>query len=107
MNQSRQSSDSRPEVTPVSHFLWVLAALLALLALTAGSAFIKLGAFNTVINMAVSVAKTLLVMLIFMHETEARVLTRMTSAAGFLWLAMLIGISLTDFLARTHVLPPW
>lgn len=96
-----------PEVTPVSRYLWILVALLALLALSAGSALIRMGAFNTVINMGVSVAKTLLVMAVFMHETKARNLTRMASALGFIWLAMLIGISLTDFLARVPVPPPW
>ncbi|HEV7121966.1 MAG TPA: hypothetical protein VGN24_00900 [Rhodanobacter sp.] len=99
--------DAPPPVTPVRRYLWVLAALLALLTLSACSALIKLGVFNTLINMGVSVAKTLLVMAIFMHETKARRLTRMASALGFLWLAILIGLSLTDFLARIPVPPPW
>ena len=96
-----------PPVTPLRRYLWVLAALLALLSLSAGSALLKLGAFNTVIAMGVSVAKTLLVMAVFMHETEARRLTRMASALGFLWVALLIGLSVTDFLARVAIPAPW
>lgn len=108
MNQQTPTpKDDTPEVTPVSRYLWVLAALLCLLALSAGSALIKLGVLNTIVNMGVSVAKTLLVMAIFMHETKARKLTRMASALGFLWLALLIGLALTDFLARVPVPPPW
>ena len=42
-----------------------------------------------------------------MHETEARRLTRIASALGFLWLAMLIGLALTDYLTRVPVPPPW
>lgn len=96
-----------PQVTPLRRYLWVLAALLALLALSAGTALLKLGTLNTVIALGVSVSKALLVMAVFMHETEARRLTRMASALGFLWLAILIGLSLTDFLARAPIPPPW
>ena len=85
----------------------MLAALLALLALSAGSSLFKLGMFNNILNFGVSVAKTLLVMAIFMHETEARSLTRIASALGFVWLAILIALALTDFLTRVPVAPPW
>lgn len=107
MKTTGKKPHGHPDVTPVTHYLWVLGALLLLLALTAGSALIKLGALNTVLNMGISVAKTLLVMAIFMHEAEARQLTRMASALGFVWLAMLIGFALTDFLARVPVPTPW
>jgi caa(3)-type oxidase subunit IV len=46
-------------------------------------------------------------MAVFMHETEARSLTRIVSALGFVWLAILITLSLTDFLTRVPVPPPW
>jgi caa(3)-type oxidase subunit IV len=49
----------------------------------------------------------LLVMAVFMHETEARSLTRIASALGFVWLAILITLALTDFLTRVPVPPPW
>lgn len=107
MSTPNPSSKDHPHVTPVRHYLWVLAALLTLLALSAGSALFKLGSFNTVINLGISVMKTLLVMTIFMHETEARKLTRLTSALGFVWLSMLIGLALADFLTRAPIPPPW
>jgi len=91
----------------LSHYLWVLAALLALLTLSAVSALIKLGTWNTVINLGIAVMKALLVMSVFMHETEARKLTRLTSALGFVWLAMLIGLALFDFLTRSEIPTPW
>jgi cytochrome c oxidase subunit 4 len=62
---------------------------------------------NSILNFGVSIAKTLLVMAVFMHETEARSLTRIASALGFVWLAILITLSLTDFLTRVPVPPPW
>jgi len=98
---------AEPPVTPLSHFLWVLMGLLALLALSAGTAMIKLGSWNTVINLGIAVMKALLVIAVFMHETEARKLTRLTSALGFIWLSMLIGLALFDFLTRSAVPSPW
>ncbi|HEY6453505.1 MAG TPA: cytochrome C oxidase subunit IV family protein [Steroidobacteraceae bacterium] len=96
-----------PPVVPVRRYVWVLAALLALLALSAGSALLRLGPLNSVINLAVSVTKTLLVMAVFMHETEARRLTRLVSALGFIWLTMLIALSLVDFTSRAPLPAPW
>jgi len=48
---------------------------------------VKLGPLNGVINLGVSVTKTLLVMAVFMHETEARKLTRLVSVLGVFCLA--------------------
>jgi len=102
------SEDSKaPHTTSVARLLWILLALLALLALSAGSALVKLGVWNNVINLGVSVSKTVLVMAVFMHETEARNLTRLASVLGFVWLTMLIGLSLFDFVTRSHVPAPW
>lgn len=95
------SGEEKPHITPMRQYLWVLAALLALLALSAGSALLKLGPLNSIINLGISITKTLLVMAVFMHETGARSLTRLTSALGFIWIAMLIALSLLDYLTRT------
>jgi cytochrome c oxidase subunit 4 len=101
------TSNTVPHTTPLRRYLWVLAALLALLALSAGTALLKLGTLNTVFNLGIAVLKTLLVMAVFMHETEARNLTRLTSVLGFVWLAMLIGLALFDVLTRSPVPAPW
>jgi cytochrome c oxidase subunit IV len=107
MSTAAATPNARPRVTPLRRYLWALAALLELLTLSAGAALVKLGVLNTVIALGVSVAKTLLVMAIFMHESEARRLTRIAAALGFVWLAILIGLALTDFLTRVPVPPPW
>jgi cytochrome c oxidase subunit 4 len=95
------------KVQAVGRYLWTLTALLLLLALSTGTALLRLGTLNTVLSLGVSIAKTLLVMAIFMHESEARNLTRLISALGFIWLAILIGFTLSDFLTRAPVPPPW
>jgi len=78
--------------------VWV--ALICLLLLTLGSAYVKLGALNSAINLVIAAAKALLVVFFFMHLRSAHYMLRIAAAAGFFWLALLIGLSLTDFLAR-------
>jgi cytochrome c oxidase subunit IV len=107
MSAAERKSEGTRAVTPVSRYLWVLAALLILLALTAGSALLNLGPLNTVLNLAISIAKTSLVMSIFMHSTEGRRLTFMVSLLGFIWLAILICFALSDFTTRAAIPAPW
>lgn len=95
------------KIKPIRLYVGVLVALQILLVISIGSALIKLGPFNTIINFAASVLSTLLLMAFFMHDTEARKLTRMASAVGFVWLSLLIGLALADFLTRAPVPPPW
>jgi caa(3)-type oxidase subunit IV len=100
-------SDNSERIQPVSRYLWILAALLTLLLLSAITSLLKLGPFNTIANLGISVLKTLLVMAVFMHESGARRLTQVTSALGFIWLAILIALALVDFLSRSAVPAPW
>jgi cytochrome c oxidase subunit 4 len=101
------SSRSKPEVKPLKAFAWAWLGLLVLLAFTVGSAFVNLGTANTAINLLVSVVMMLLLMTLFMHESKARRLTQLASAAGLLWVVLMIGLSLADYLTRVHIPPPW
>lgn len=56
---------------------------MVLLLLTLGSAYLKLGAGNVIVNIGVSVAKTLLIMTVFMHLRQENPLVRLAAAAGF------------------------
>lgn len=94
-------------VKPLRHYFTLLAALLILLAISVGSALLPLGPFNVTINLAVSGLMTYLVMASFMHETAARRLTWLTAVTGFIWLAILIGLALADYLSRSPVPAPW
>jgi len=81
-------------------YILVWAALLVLTGVTVGIAQLNLGPFNDVVALAVAVSKALLVILFFMHVKDSSRLTRLTVVAGFFWLAILIGITLTDYLSR-------
>ncbi|MGI9024577.1 MAG: cytochrome C oxidase subunit IV family protein [Burkholderiaceae bacterium] len=81
-------------------YLFVWLALMVLLLLTLGSAYVSLGWLNSVINLAIAAAKALLVMLFFMHLRSGHYVLRIVAAAGFFWLALLIGLAMTDFATR-------
>ena len=97
---------STEHISSPKTYLLVWGALLALLALSAGSAWFKLGAFNLIVNYTISVLKMLLVMVFFMHLKSSNGLIRIVAAAGFFWLMLLIILSLSDFLTRYPVPAP-
>ena len=71
-----------------------------LTAVTVAVAFIDLGAFNDVVALAIAVTKAVLVVLIFMHVAHSSRMTKLSIIAGFLWLVILIGLTLTDYFSR-------
>lgn len=62
--------------------------------------------FGIIVAMTIAVVKALLVMLYFMHVRHSSRRTWVFAAAGFFWLAILIGLSLSDFLTRTWLTMP-
>ena len=89
-----------PHIVPVKTYVFVFGTLIALTALTTGVAFIDLGRMNTVVALAIAVIKALLVILFFMHVRYSPHLTRIVVVAGVFWLAILITLTLSDFLTR-------
>ena len=85
----------------MTYFLTWL-ALMVLLALTAASSYIPMGPWNTAANMGISCAKGVLIALFFMHLRGAGALLRLAAITGVLWLALLFGLSWTDFGTRPN-----
>lgn len=81
-------------------FVLVWAALLALLAATVGISFLHLGAWNSVLNLGIAIVKTGLILWFYMHLRRARSLVRLAGATAPLWLAILFGLALSDYLTR-------
>jgi cytochrome c oxidase subunit 4 len=86
--------------TEYKRYLWIWLCLLVLLALTCGSAFLHLGAWNSAVNFAVAVAKALLVALFFMQLRDARALIRIFAVTALFTLGLLFGLSGTDYATR-------
>jgi cytochrome c oxidase subunit IV len=89
-----------PHVVSARVYVGVFVALLFLTGLTTAVAFVDLGALNTVVALAIAVAKMLLVILFFMHVRNSSGLTRIVILAGFFWLAILLTLTLSDVLTR-------
>ena len=81
-------------------FAFVYLALLGLLAATIGVAHLHLGPWNPVLNLSIAAIKAYLIVWFFMHVRELPTLARLAAFGGLLWLAILFGLSLTDWLAR-------
>lgn len=92
----------RADVTPPPLRQYVLAwvALLVLLALTAGSSFLPLGAFNLVANLAIALAKALCVVFVFMHVRRGTPMIRVAAVGGLMWLTLLVALSFADLASR-------
>jgi len=91
-------------VVPQKTYFLVFLGLIALTALTTGVAFIDLGPFNTVVALVIAFCKMSLVLLFFMGLKYSSGLMRTVLVAGFFWLALLIGLSWSDY--RTRVWTP-
>lgn len=85
-------------------FSWV--ALLVLMLLSLGSAYLDLGPGNLIAGLVIATVKSGIVVWLFMRLPRADVMTRIVAIAGVAWLALLIGLSQTDFLIRKDVPAP-
>ncbi len=82
----------------------VFVTLLAFTLLTVGIAFIDLGGYlNTLAALTIAVCKALLVMLFFMHVRHSSRLTWIFIGAGFFWVAVLLALTMSDYLTRSWV----
>jgi len=81
-------------------YVFVWATLLVLLFATLGLAALNLHPFNAIIAMIIAVAKMVLIILFFMHVRYSSRLVWLFAAAGFVWLAILILLTLNDYLTR-------
>jgi cytochrome c oxidase subunit 4 len=91
---------SEHHVVPVRNYIVVFAALMVLTVITVAVAFVDLGVLNDIVMLAIAVTKAVLVILIFMHVRYATRLTALTVAGGFVWLGILLVLTLQDYLSR-------
>jgi cytochrome c oxidase subunit 4 len=85
----------------LKYFL-VFGALLVLTATTVLVAKVPLGPLHAIAALVIAAAKATLVVLFFMHALESDKLVHVILLAALLWLAIMAGFMLCDFLSR-----PW
>jgi cytochrome c oxidase subunit 4 len=87
-------------ILPIRTYIAVYIALMVLLIATVGAAYINIEPFNFTMTMVIAVAKAVMILLIFMHVRYSDHLVWVFSSAAFLWLAILIALSLNDYFTR-------
>jgi len=87
-------------VTAIPTYLIIFAALMILTATTVWAAFQDLGELNDLVAIGIALTKACLVVLFFMQVRHASRLVKLTVVAGFVWLVILFGITLTDYFSR-------
>ena len=92
-------------VVPTKVYFAVFAALLVLTATTTAVSFLDLGPWNTVVALVIAFLKATLVVLFFMHVKYSPRLTQIVIAGGLFWLAILLALTLSDFLSRGWLTP--
>lgn len=91
---------AQSHVVPVRVYLAIFAALLVLTFVTVQAAFVDLGPFSPVIALSIACLKATLVILYFMHVRWSDRLVWILVGVGFVWIVILIGILLSDYLSR-------
>lgn len=92
---------SNEHVVSVGTYLLIGAALLVLTVATTLIAFVNLGPFNAAVALTIATLKALLVILFFMHVKYAgERMVRAVVVSGFFFLAILMALSMTDYLTR-------
>lgn len=90
--------------SPKLYFL-IFALLMVLTVLTVVVAYFDFGVLNDVVALTIATSKALLVVLFFMHVKYSSRLTALTALSGVVFLAILIGFTLNDYLTRGDLLP--
>ncbi len=87
-------------VIPVKIYFGIFAALMVLTAVTVVVAYYDLGVMNTVVALVIAATKAALVILYFMHVRYSPSLTKLVVAGSFLWLLIMLSITMSDYVSR-------
>jgi cytochrome c oxidase subunit IV len=90
-------------VASVKSYVGIFLALMVLTTITVLVAYVNLGQFNKVIALGIASIKATLVILYFMHVKYSSRLTKLVVVSGFFFLAILLGLTMTDYGSRAWV----
>jgi cytochrome c oxidase subunit 4 len=94
-------SENGHHVVSPKLYATILVALLLGTWLTVQAAKIDLGRWNIVLALLIATIKMSLVILFFMHGKYSSKRTQLVIISGFFWLAIMLGLTMTDYKART------
>ncbi len=107
MEQHTQEHQNQHHVVPVSIYIIIFTSLMILTALTVLASTHNFGPGNTIIAVSIAVLKASLVILYFMHVRYSDNIVRIAVFAGFLWLGVMIVLTLSDYIGRGWLLIYW
>ena len=87
-------------IVPIRIYLIVFASLMGLTGVTIFISYHDLGPLNNVVALTIAVTKATLVILYFMHIRYSPSLTKLVAAGSFLWLIILLSITMADYISR-------
>ena len=90
-------------VAPKSMYVIVWLALVVGTILTYLVALVDLGVLNNFVMLLIACTKATLVILFFMHVRWSTRLTWVVAASGFVWLLIMFGLTMQDYLTRGWV----
>ena len=95
--------------TSIKVYLRVFVALLVLLFITVGIAFIPTGGHRaardmlTIVGFTIAAIKATLIILWFMHVKGGTRMTRVFASTGFIWLLIMFGLTMNDYFTREAI----
>jgi len=87
-------------ITSIKTYVLVYIALMALLVLTVWLAFLPLGKFEALPAYLIGALKAILVITFFMEVRVQPKIVRLLACIGFVWLGVMIILSMNDYMAR-------
>jgi cytochrome c oxidase subunit 4 len=100
-------SSERPARSAIVRAFWrrnlsAWIAVLLLVLLTLWLAYLPLGSLNLPVALLIAAAKTAIVAVVFMRLREASGSTRLIASIGFLWIAIMFGLTFADLVSRSN-----
>lgn len=80
--------------------------LLILLGLTWAIGYINLGPFNLIVSLVISILKTLLIALFFMHIKGGSRMLHLAACVGVVWWMIMVVLTLADYHSRGWIAHP-
>jgi cytochrome c oxidase subunit IV len=76
--------------------------LLALFAVSLGSAYVPLGAGNVTVNLLIAAAMIAVLATFLMDLQRANSLIRVVAVAGLFWIVLMFALTFSDYLSRHY-----
>ena len=87
-------------------YVIIFASLMLGTGITVWAAFQNFGKFNIVIALVIATIKATLVVLYFMHARYSPHRTQLVIVCSVFWLAIMLGLTLSDYDTRPHETQP-